>query len=211
MTKKGRYIVIEGSDGTGKSTQAERLAERLEKLGIKVIQFHEPSGTEISNSLRTIILNADLERSGLTNVLLFSAARCENWVQQGRTALENGVWVISARDYTSTLAYQGYGEGVDLELIENITKLATDEKYIRPDLRIILDIDDEAERVRRINERGEIENPDTFESRDAKFQQTIINGYKDMAKRKDMPIISANQSIDDIADEIWKLVEPLTN
>ncbi len=211
MTKPGRYIVIEGTDGTGKSTQAELLAEKLEKLGIKVIQFHEPGGTDISQALRKVILNASLDRVGLTNVLLFSAARCENWAQQGRVALNQGTWIISARDYTSTLAYQGYGEGVDLELIENITKLATDEKYVQPDMRIILDIDDEAERVRRISERGEIENPDTFESRDDKFQQTIIDGYRDLAKRKEMPVISASQSIDAIADEIWRIVEPLTS
>src|SRR5690606_11683039 len=105
----------------------------------------------------------------LTNVLLFSASRRENWIQQGKVALERGTWIISARDYTSTLAYQGYGEGLDLELIEHITLLATDEQYVTPDHCIILDINDEAERARRIAQRGTLENPDTFESRGDDF------------------------------------------
>lgn len=207
MPKRGKYIVIEGTDGTGKSTQVELLAERLKNQGIDSVTFHEPDGVPIASEVRTIIKNGDLERSALTNLLLFSACRRENWLQTGKHALENGTWVLSARDYTSTLVYQGLAEGLDLALIEQITLQATDERYVRPDCRIILDILDETERGRRIKERGKLKNPDTFESRGGDFQQQLLAGYRKIAVDKNIPIISAIGTLDEISDQIWQLVK----
>lgn len=204
---RGKYIVIEGTDGTGKSTQAHLIAKRLQAQGIETVEFHEPDGVEIASEIRTVIKNGSLDRSAFTNVLLFSASRRENWLQQGKATLERGGWVISARDYTSTLAYQGYAEGLDLDLIEHITLLATDEDYINPDHRIILDINDEIERVRRIADRGELEHPDTFESRGDDFQQKIIEGYRNIAKDKNHPIVSANQPVKAVTDQIWDIIK----
>ena len=206
MASRGKYIVIEGTDGTGKSTQVDLLSERLKQEGIASVTFHEPDGVPISSEIRTIIKNGSLERSALTNLLLFSACRRENWLQVGKNALEKGQWVLSARDYTSTLVYQGLTEGLDLDLIEQVTLQATDEQYIRPDHRIILDITDETERERRIQQRGELKTPDTFESRGNEFQQRLLEGYRHIAAQKNMPIVSATQSIDATADEIWRIV-----
>ena len=202
----GRYIVIEGTDGTGKSTQVERLAQRLIDEGREVVQFHEPGGVEISSEIRSIIKNGDLARSAFTNLLLFSAARRENWLQQGLPVLERGGFVVSARDYTSTLAYQGYGEGLDLTAISEVTRMATDERYMNPDATIILDIEDEVERAKRIAGRGALESPDTFESKDAEFQLRVREAYRDIAKRRGLAVISAAQSTDVVEAEIWREV-----
>lgn len=211
MATRGTYIVIEGTDGTGKSTQASLLASRLAAEGHEVIEFHEPDGVPIAAELRNVIKNGSLTRSALTNVLLFTAARRENWLQQGMPVLERGGYVIAARNYYSTLAYQGIAEGLerdmtteeDIAYIEMLTRSATNERYMSPDFACILDIDDETERARRIAERGELRNPDTFESRGDDFQQQVIDAYRQVATSKNIPIISAAQTPAVIAEVLW--------
>ncbi|MDX2776013.1 dTMP kinase [Streptomyces caniscabiei] len=203
---KGKYIVIEGHDGTGKSTQVGLLRDRLSEQGIGSIEFHEPQGTPIADAIRTIIKNGTLPRDSLTNLLLFTAARHEIW-KEAQKALNRGIWVIAARNYYSTLAYQGHGEGLDQDLILSVTTQFTDATYIHPDLAIILTLDDDMERERRIGERGTLQTPDTFEARDAVFQTAVKNGYLAIAKEHGLPTISAAQPVADIADEIYSLVE----
>ena len=202
----GKYIVIEGHDGTGKSTQVKQLRIALEEQGIKSVEFHEPEGTPIADAIRTVIKNGALSRDGTTNLLLFSAARHELWYTVALPALRRGEWVITSRNYFSTLAYQGYGEGLDLELIESVTRQATDERYMRPDIAVVLDLEDERERERRINARGHLENTDTFESRDTDFQSNVHAGYKSVANTYNLPLIDATQSIEDVTADIWKIV-----
>lgn len=205
---RGKYIVIEGSDGTGKSTQVKLLREKLATRGINSIEFHEPQGTSMADEIRTIIKNGNLPRDGKTNLLLFTAARHEIW-QQAQKALDEGVWVIAARNYFSTLAYQGYGEGLDLNLITTITEQFTDQTYMSPDLAVILTLDDEKERGKRIGQRGALEHPDTFESRDTTFQRALQQGYVDIAKEKQLPTISASQSPGAICETIYSLITTL--
>lgn len=204
---RGKYIVIEGHDGTGKSTQVRMLREYLSKHGIDSIEFHEPEGTPIANEIRTIIKNGSLNRSAITNLLLFTAARHEIWHNRAKTALANDTWVISARNYFSTLAYQGYGEGVDIELITSTTEKFTDEQYMQPDLAVILSLESDDERKKRIGNRGELENPDTFESRDDDFQSRVRDGYLTVAKEHNLPIISATQSPEEVLADIVTLIK----
>lgn len=204
----GKYIVIEGHDGTGKSTQVEILRERLGKQGIESIEFHEPQGSPIADAIRTVIKNGTLPRDGVTNLLLFTAARHEIW-KQAQVALDQGIWAIAARNYYSTLAYQGYGEGLDLDLITSTTHQFTDEAYVTPDLAVILALDDEQERSRRINARGELQLPDTFEARDREFQDAVKQGYITIANQYSLSILSANQSAAAIAEAIYTLVKSL--
>lgn len=205
---KGKYIVIEGHDGTGKSTQVGLLRDRLSEQGVGSIEFHEPQGTPTADAIRTIIKNGTLPRDSQTNLLLFTAARHEIW-KEARKALDRGIWVVAARNYYSTLAYQGYGEGLDPELIISITRQFTDDMYITPDLAVILTLDDEMERERRISERGTLQTPDTFEARDIVFQSAVKNGYRAIAKKQGLPLIAAEQPVADIADAIYALVERL--
>lgn len=205
---RGKYIVIEGSDGTGKSTQVRLLRDKLTTRGINSIEFHEPQGTPMADEIRTIIKNGNLPRDGKTNLLLFTAARHEIW-QQAQKALDEGTWVIAARNYFSTLAYQGYGEGLDLTLITSITEQFTDQTYMSPDLAVILTLDDEEERGKRIGQRGTLEHPDTFESRDMAFQQALQQGYIDIAKERQLSTISASQSPEVVCEAIYSLITTL--
>jgi dTMP kinase len=203
----GKYVVIEGHDGTGKSTQVGLIREKLAQEGIESVEYHEPEGTPIAGAIRQIIKNGDLERDRETNLLLFTASRHEIW-NRAKKELALGKWVVSARNYFSTLAYQGYGEGLDLDLITDTTLTFTDDKYLHPDIAVILSLDDEAERAKRIAKRGELENPDTFESRSDDFQLKVKNGYLSVADTYNLPIISASQPIDAVTEEIWAKISP---
>ena len=209
MTKPGKYVVIEGHDGTGKSTQVVLVREKLLERGIDSIEFHEPEGSPIANEIRTVIKNSTLPRDGTTNLLLFSAARHDIWFSRALPALAEGKWVIASRNYYSTLAYQGYGEGLDTDLISTTTRIATDDQYLKPDIAMILDLDDEEERKKRISARGELTNPDTFESKDAEFQRRVKNGYLTIARSHNIETLSASQSIEEVHEEIWQRIERL--
>lgn len=201
----GKYIVFEGHDGTGKSTQVRMLAQHLESKGIDTYIPEEPAGTPIADKVREIIKNGDLARDGLTNVLLFTAARRSIW-QRAQRELKTGRWVISARNYLSTLAYQGYGEGIDLDLIIDTTRTFTDETYMKPDHTIILTLGDEVERKRRITERGVLQNPDTFEARGEDFQSRVNDAYFKIAERFGYPLVDASQPPDNVQAEIRQII-----
>lgn len=186
----GTYIVIEGNDGTGKSTQAGLLADYCRQQGREVIIVEEPGSddpgktTPIASYLRSLIKNGTLARDPEINLALFSAARRELWQQKIEPALKRGAVVISARNYVSTLAYQGYGEGIDTRHIMKITRLFTSERYMRPDCIIILALDNENERRKRIAKRSQsIDTSDTFESRGSNFQKRVDAAYRTIASK----------------------------
>lgn len=205
MSCVGKYIVIEGNDGTGKSTQVAKLAEYFRARGQMVCVVEEPGSddpeksTPIANELRNVIKNGDLTRSVAVNVALFSAARRELWREKIRPALDRGEIVLSARNYISTLVYQGQAEGYDEAEILRLTKLFTDEKYLHPDVMIILSLSHD-KRAKRIAMRGELKNPDTFESRGQDFQEKVDDGYLEIAKDYDIPVVLADGNVEEVHD-----------
>lgn len=205
--KQGKYIVIEGHDGTGKSTQVSIIRERLGVHGIESIEFHEPEGTPMANAIRALVKNGSIERSSMTNLLLFSAARHEIWHGRALPSLRMGKWVVASRNYYSTLAYQGYGEGVDPTLIEKLTLLSTDQQYMNPDISVVLNLDDENERQSRILSRGKPSKPDAFESRSHDFQSVVQGAYLSIAMSRGITVLSASRAVNDVADDIWSLIE----
>lgn len=209
MSEYGKYVVIEGNDGTGKSTQVGLVRERLAAHGIDSVEFHEPAGTPIADEIRTILKNGELERDGETDLLLFTAARHEIW-KTARAKLKLGIWVVAARNYYSSLAYQGYGKGVSIDLIAETTRQFTDEQYMNPDLALILAVDDQT-REKRIAKRGSLEKPDAFESLGDEFQARLNRGYLKVAETHSLPIIDASQSLEDVSKDIWLHVEPLVD
>jgi dTMP kinase len=208
---RGKYIVIEGHDGTGKSTQVTRLKERIEATGRQVETVEEPAGVPIADELRTIIKNGELERDPTTNLLLFTAARRAIYEQKVEPSLGDGAIVLAARNWISTVAYQGYGEGLDPNEIEKITRQFTGTRYMAPDLTVVLDVADSSIREERIAARGELEKPDAFESREDAFKTKVSEGYLKVAEEYGFPILDASGTLDEVEALIWERVEPLVN
>ena len=190
------YIVIEGQDGTGKSTQAELLKKHFEEQGKQVVMLEEPDGDlPQAHDLHDMILTRGYNLEPLTNVLLFTAARVELWKKIAEPVLKNGGVVISARNYWSTLAYQGYGEGVSRNKIIRITKELLPEKYVHPDYGFILVVPDEVRLARQKN-RGKA--TETFEKKPSEFQQKVNAAYPKIAKEFNLQVIDASATIDEI-------------
>ena len=190
------YIVIEGQDGTGKSTQAELLKKHFEEQGKQVVMLEEPDGDlPQAHDLHDMILTRGYNLEPLTNVLLFTAARVELWKKIAEPVLKNGGVVISARNYWSTLAYQGYGEGVSRNKIIRITKDLLPEKYVHPDHGFILVVPDEVRLARQKNRGKAIE---TFEKKPSEFQQKVNAAYPKIAKEFNLQVIDASATIDEI-------------
>lgn len=208
MQVRGKYIVIEGQDATGKSTQVQLLRAFLAERDIESIEFHEPEDETIpmTAKLREVIKDSSLERDALTNLLLFTAARHEIWDRRARKELALGKWVVASRNFFSTLTYQGYGEGLDLAHIEATTRANVGEDYINPDFAVILSLENEEERLRRLTGRGAPAKPDTFESRDAGFQRRVTEGYLEVAKTYNLPVVPADRSPEDVQKEIRALL-----
>ena len=190
------YIVIEGQDGTGKSTQAEMLKTHFEAKGRKVVMLEEPDGDlPQAHDLHDMILTRGYNLEPLTNVLLFTAARVELWRKIAEPVLREGGIVISARNYWSTLAYQGYGEGVSRSKIIRLTKEMLPERYVHPDYGFILTVSDE---VRLARQRGRGKATETFELKSNEFQQKVNAAYPKIAHDFGLTIIDATPSIEDI-------------
>lgn len=207
--QEGKYIVLEGQDGTGKSTQVGALAKWLKsEHGIDSYIPEEPGGTPFADALRQTIKNGDLERSPEANLLTFTASRHEIW-QVASRELVLGKWVISSRNWLSTVVYQGYGEGLDQQLIIDTTRQFTDDRYMSPDYMAIFTFRNDASRVQRINARNAAEaatKKDTFESRDDSFQAKLHNGYDRVALEYEIDTIDAARSIEEIQEELQQRI-----
>ena len=200
------YIVIEGQDGTGKSTQAELLKKHFEDQGKKVVMLEEPDGDlPQAHDLHDMILTRGYDLEPLTNVVLFTAARIELWKKIAEPALRAGGIVISARNYWSTIAYQGYGEGTSRSKIIRITKEMLPDKYIHPDYGFILTVPDEV-RLARQQSRGKA--TETFEKKPSEFQQKVNAAYPKIAKEFNLIVIDASPSIEDIFTTILSKINP---
>lgn len=196
------YIVIEGQDGTGKSTQARLLKEYFEKQGKEVIVMDEPDGDlPQAHDIHDLILikGKEYQLEPVTNLLLFTAARVELWRKSAEPVLRRGGVVISARNWWSTLAYQGYGEGVSRSKIIRLTKDILPEKYYHPDKGCILTVPD-AVRLARQDGRGKAK--ETFEAKADNFQQKVNHAYPKIAHEFDIPIIDASGTIEEVFKKI---------
>lgn len=190
------YIVIEGQDGTGKSTQAELLKKHYEAAGKEVVLLEEPDGDlPQAHDLHDMILTRGYDLEPLTNVLLFTAARVELWRKIAEPVLKRGGIVISARNYWSTLAYQGYGEGVSRSKIIRLTKDTLPEKYFTPDYGFILTVSDA---VRLARQAGRGKAKETFEKKPDIFQQKVNAAYPHIAKDFHLIPTDASGTIDEV-------------
>jgi dTMP kinase len=202
VARRGRYLVLEGGEGVGKTTQAAALGARLEAVGIDVVLIREPGGDPFAEAGRALLLG-ELPREPETEVLLFNALRAQVLIAHVEPALAAGRWVISDRNRLSTIAYQGYGHGLDLEWTRAVCATAAD--LCPPDLELVLHVD-EATSVARRDARG---TTDRFERLDAEFHRRVVAGYLSEAERSGVPVIDASPTVEAVTDAIWANVEPL--
>jgi dTMP kinase len=210
------FITFEGLDCSGKSTQAQLLAEKLagEKLPgddhPRPVQFiREPGGTAISERLRSILLDRGLlELHERTELLLFEASRAQLVHQVIRPALARGEIVLCDRYADSTTAYQGYGRGLYLAAVEEINRFATD--GLRPDITLYVDITPE-EIVRRKVHRGDAD--DRMELSGARFYERVRNGYLEIARREPdrFLVVDGMPPISIVQEAVWRAVEEVAN
>ncbi len=195
------FITFEGGEGSGKSTQARALYKRLLSLNIPTLLTHEPGGTPLGNNLRRWLKDKE-EIDPSTELLLFNASRAHLVSQVIRPALEKGTAVICDRFAESTIAYQGYGRGFDLNLIEAINNTAT--QGLKPDLIVFLDIHVDHGLARKGRR-------DRFEREEIAFHQRVRSGYLEMARREPERWLVIDGSLPKRESQrhVWERVEPL--
>jgi dTMP kinase len=200
---KGIFISFEGIEGTGKTIQAKLLFEYLTKKGYEVILTEEPGGTRIGLKIRELLLSVEnREMTSLTELLLYNASRTQHIKEVILPAIKRGAIVITDRFTDSTVAYQGYGRGIDLRLIGSIEKIVTG--GLHPDITILLDLDVETGLRRN---RG-INKTDRLELEDVKFHKLVRSGYLEIATKEPerIKIIDASESIKQIQNKIIKII-----
>ncbi len=196
------FIVFEGGEGSGKTTQAKALANRLRKLGYRIVLTHEPGGTLLGNKLRRW-LKWGRGVTTQSELFLFLASRSQLVTRVIRPALERGQIVICDRFDASTLAYQGYGRGMDLTFLNNLNSFVTD--GLRPDLIILLDVDAEKGLERK---RMRI---DCFEREEFPFHYRVREGYLQMAASDPARWLVVDGSLppEKVSEIIWERVSQL--
>lgn len=209
---RGKFITLEGGEGCGKSTQAKRLKEALEASGVETVFTREPGGTPLAEEIRRLIKDQDEDAPcAASELLLFLAARAQLVRKVIRPALERGAWVVSDRFSDSTFAYQGYGRGIDLKLLETANGFACDE--LKPDLTLLLDVSPEVARVRmRGREAATATEADRIERAGEDFHRRLREGFLELARReKDrIVVIDANGSVEEVWNEVWKSLKRIS-
>ena len=203
------FITLEGPEGSGKSTQIKRLAKRLELMGFPVITTREPGGTPIGDQIRQVLVRMEnKELHPRTEILLFLAARAQLVEQLIKPALQDGKIILCDRYGDSTLAYQGYGHGLDLEKLRQMLDFATD--HLKPNLTILLDLDVKLGLMRKKAE-DEWNRLDAYE---VLFHERVREGYLNLAREEPnrWRIVDASQGIDAVQEDLlWIILDALKN
>jgi dTMP kinase len=200
----GRFITLEGGEGSGKSTQAKRLAAALEKHGLATLTTREPGGSPGAEEIRALLVQGAPGRwDPLSEALLLYAARADHVRRVIGPALIKDTWVISDRFTDSTYAYQGAGRGVPRETIRRIDSVVLDD--FKPDFTLVLDLDVETG-LKRAGGRGGAET--RFENFDREFHERLRQAFIEIAKRHPdrCALIDASGTEDEVAAAIWAAV-----
>lgn len=212
---KGLFIVIEGAEGSGKTTQVEMLTRWLRACGYDVVCVREPGGTEAGDMIRQIIKTPSLKLSAETELLLFEASRSQLVREVIEPALREGKVVIADRFTLSTEVYQGLVQGIPRSVVQYLNRFATD--GVEPDFMVVLDIGGVESRRRlgvKPSDRHQTflfdEQPDRIERRGYRFLDAVARGYRKLAKRLDKTIlIRADRPAEEVHLEIRQYVEKL--
>jgi dTMP kinase len=196
------FITFEGSEGSGKSTQGQRLAARLERSGVPYLVTREPGGTPIGETIRELLQFAS-HNSGMTpeaELLLFEASRSQLVREIIKPALERGMCVIADRFFDSTTVYQGAARKLDPETVERLNAFAVGDCI--PDITFVLDIDAATAKSRMQKPR----RPDRMEQEPAEFYERVREAYRELAARESNRVVLINglHNADQIENEIWE-------
>jgi dTMP kinase len=200
----GRFITFEGGEGSGKSTQAKRLAERLKLRGHEVVLTREPGGSPGAEAIRHLLLNGIAKPLGPeAETFMFAAARDDHVATMIRPALDRGAWVVCDRFIDSTRVYQGSLGNVDQRLIRALERLVVGETM--PDLTFIMDVPPEIG-LARASERGH--GVDRFEAEHVEYHRLLREAYREIAEREPdrCALVDGTASADAIAVRLWMLV-----
>jgi dTMP kinase len=204
---RGCFITFEGGEGTGKSTQAAMLAQRLRSLGIDAVLTREPGGSPGAEIIRHVILSGAAKPLGAEGeALLFAAARDDHVQMTIRPALERGAWVLCDRFADSTRVYQGIAGQVDERLIQALERITIGD--LKPDLTFVLDVPADIGLARASKRRGK-GIADRFEGEALEFHEKLRAAYRELAVREAerCVLIDVTAPLEKVAEQIWKVVD----
>lgn len=198
--KKGLFITFEGADGCGKTTQINMLKVYLENQGYQVVLTREPGAKGLGEKVREILLNYEGAVSDRCESFLFLADRAQNIDIIVNPAVNEGKIVLCDRHIDSTVAYQGYGRGLDIDRIKMLNNIATNGR--KPDLTIVFDIDVETS-MQRVGK-----NKDRMESAGIEFHNRVREGYLKIAKEEPerIKVVNSIQTVNDVFEDVKKIV-----
>lgn len=211
---RGFFITLEGLEGTGKSTHGPALAEILTQRGLEVLYTREPGGTPIGERIRGVLLDdAHREMAAETEMLLFAASRAQFVREVVRPALDRGATVLSDRYVDASLAYQGYGRGLDVAVVRWVNEVATG--GLLPDLTILLDVDPAEGLARaRAGKGGGAGRGDRLEQEELAFYQRVREGFLRLAAESPhrFAVVDASGAVEAVRRQIVEMVDRfLTN
>jgi dTMP kinase len=203
--RRGLFITLEGGEGSGKSTQAQALRALLEDAGRSVTVTREPAGCPLGQRARELLNDRSLKLDARSEFLLFAAARAQHVAEVIRPALDRGEVVICDRFSDSSVAYQGYGRGLDLEDVREANRMAT--QGLVPDLTVLLDVPVETGLGRKAGEKA----PDRIGQEGAQFHERVRQGYLAMAAQEPDRFLVRDGTLppEEITRTIWRRLEPL--
>ena len=207
---KGFFITLEGVEGSGKTTQTALVAEALRAAGHRVTVTREPGGTRAGEAIRAIFLDPAVSLHAAAELLLVLADRAQHVREKLKPALAAGEIVLSDRYSDSTIAYQGHGRGLDLKLLHELNRLASD--GTQPDLTIVLDLAVETGLERtRARVRGDVRGPDRFEGEQVEFHRRVREGFLKIAREEPGRVITldATQPMAEITARITGAITDL--
>lgn len=205
MTKQGLFITFEGADGCGKTTQLNKIADFLREQGYEVLTTREPGSLEVGKRIRDIVLHYNGEVSDNCEMFLFLADRSQHVDTFIKPALKEGKIVLCDRHTDSTIAFQGYARGNDIEKLTKLNAIATN--GLSPDLTLLFDVETEVAQQRVGNEK------DRIEAAGAEFHRKVRNGYLEIAKQfpDRVKVINANNPIETVYKDSKNIIINILN
>jgi dTMP kinase len=195
---RGRFVVLEGGDGSGKSTQVALLVARLRERGDDVVATFEPGATPTGAAIRAILLDGTSRVDAVTEALLMAADRAQHVCEVIAPALARGAWVVSDRHLPSSLAYQGVARGLGVEAVDRMNRLAVD--GVEPDVVVLLDVDDAVAGARRSG------GGDRLERETAAFHAAVRAAYRELAAERNWAVVDGGGAREAVAARVWAAV-----